>query len=437
MHPQEIHRRRFKFFPWQGLYSPTRLQGNVEVIYGSGNLSRMQSVPPVHYLGGKLCQLQDSRERILPVLPSPIARPRLLGGSPQEGQVRLREPGACVPQPASDTTRTIHSNSDYQQESEIASKPPTGNSPASLQALSEAGFAIVHEVPGHCGGDLWFGQQRSDAVSANSPLPRAKGSAASRFQGKNPTSSSIADCPPETAGRITSRRTSEASRARRVCAAACQRYHPHYPFEFRFPARIRNCEQATFPEATMTAQNWPDSFEQVVMPHLHAAYNLARWLTRNEPDAQDAVQEAYLRSFRHFPDFRGGDARAWLLKIVRNTCYSWLRINRPLQDATEFDENLFAPDVRPLNPEEVVLQNNSRTVVREALQKLPPNLREVLILRELEGMSYREIGAITGMPAGTVMSSLSRARGRLRQVLTASSNGDTAPSSRRTAVVNA
>ena len=187
----------------------------------------------------------------------------------------------------------------------------------------------------------------------------------------------------------------------------------------------------------MTAQNWPDSFEQVVMPHLHAAYNLARWLTRNEPDAQDAVQEAYLRSFRHFSDFRGGDARAWLLKIVRNTCYSWLRVNRPLQDATEFDENLFAPDVRPLNPEEVVLQNNSRTVVREALQKLPPNLREVLILRELEGMSYREIGAITGMPAGTVMSSLSRARGRLRQVLTASSNGDTAPSSRRTAVVNA
>ena len=101
MHPQEIHRRRFKFFPWQGLYSPTRLQGNVEVIYGSGNLSRMQSVPPVHYLGGKLCQLQDSRERILPVLPSPIARPRLLGGSPQEGQVRLRAPArVCRSLPA-------------------------------------------------------------------------------------------------------------------------------------------------------------------------------------------------------------------------------------------------------------------------------------------------------------------------------------------------
>jgi RNA polymerase sigma factor (sigma-70 family) len=187
----------------------------------------------------------------------------------------------------------------------------------------------------------------------------------------------------------------------------------------------------------MTAQNRPDSFEQIVLPHLNAAYNLARWLTRNEQDAQDAVQEAYLRAFRSFPDFRGGDARAWLLKIVRNTCYSWLRINRPLQDATEFDENLFAPDVRSPNPEEVVLQNDRGVLVRRALQKLPPNLREVLILRELEGMSYREIGAITGMPAGTVMSSLSRARGRLRQVLTTSMNSDTVPGSRRMAVVTA
>ena len=181
----------------------------------------------------------------------------------------------------------------------------------------------------------------------------------------------------------------------------------------------------------MTGQNLSAIFEQVVLPHLDAAYNLARWLTRNEQDAKDAVQEAYLRAFRFFPDFRGGDARAWLLQIVRNSCYSWLRANRPLQDATEFDENLFTPAVRSPNPEEVVLQNDNGTLVREALQKLPPNLREVLILRELEGMSYREIGAITGMPAGTVMSSLSRARGRLRQVLTISVNGDTVPSSRR------
>ena len=184
----------------------------------------------------------------------------------------------------------------------------------------------------------------------------------------------------------------------------------------------------------MTAQNWPDIFEQAVLPHLDAAYNLARWLTRNEQDAQDAVQDAYLRAFRHFRGFRGGNARAWILKIVRNSCYSWLRANRPLQNATEFDEHLFAPDVRSLNPEESVLQNNSGTVVREALQKLPTNFREVIILRELEGLSYREIADITGMPAGTVMSSLSRARGRLRQVLTTSMNEGSVPSSRQTAV---
>jgi RNA polymerase sigma-70 factor, ECF subfamily len=160
------------------------------------------------------------------------------------------------------------------------------------------------------------------------------------------------------------------------------------------------------------------SFEEAVLPHLDAAYNLARWLTRNQRDAEDVAQEAYLRAFRFFPSFRGGDARAWLMKIVRNTCYTWLHANRPLQDATEFDENFFPPDSRLPNPEELVLQNDSGTLVRKALEELPPNYREVLILRELEGMSYREIAEITGMPVGTVMSSLSRARVRLRQALT-------------------
>jgi RNA polymerase sigma-70 factor, ECF subfamily len=179
------------------------------------------------------------------------------------------------------------------------------------------------------------------------------------------------------------------------------------------------------------------SFEQAVLPHLDAAYNLARWLMRNEQDAQDVAQEAYLRAFRFFPGFRGGDARAWLLKIVRNTCYSWLHANRPLQEATEFDESHFPPDSCALNPEEAALQNNTNTQVRKALEKLPPNYREVLILRELEGMSYKEIADITGMPAGTVMSSLSRARGRLRQILTGDIRGDAVPSSRRIAAVNA
>jgi RNA polymerase sigma-70 factor, ECF subfamily len=173
------------------------------------------------------------------------------------------------------------------------------------------------------------------------------------------------------------------------------------------------------------------NFEQAVLPHLDAAYNLARWLTRNEQDAQDIVQEAYLRAFRFFPAFRGGDAHSWIMKIVRNTCYTWLCVNRPLQDAMEFDENLFPPDSRAPNPEQAVLQNDSGTLVRKALEKLPMNFREVLILRELDGMSYKEIAEITGMAAGTVMSSLSRARGRLRQALKDVMNGDRVQNSPR------
>jgi RNA polymerase sigma-70 factor (ECF subfamily) len=187
----------------------------------------------------------------------------------------------------------------------------------------------------------------------------------------------------------------------------------------------------------MLEQNPAPNFEQAVLPHLDAAYNLARWLTRNEQDAEDIVQEAYLRAFRFFPGFRGGDARPWLLRIVRNACYTWLHANRPLQDAAQFDEDLFPPDPSPPNPEEVVLRNDSDTLVRKALEKLPPNFREVLILRELEGMSYREIADITGMPAGTVMSSLSRARGHLRRVLTTLMNGNAVQSSRRIAALNA
>jgi RNA polymerase sigma-70 factor (ECF subfamily) len=187
----------------------------------------------------------------------------------------------------------------------------------------------------------------------------------------------------------------------------------------------------------MFEHNQLPNFEQAVLPHLDAAYNLARWLMRNEQDAQDVAQEAYLRAFRFFPGFRGGDARAWLMKIVRNTCYTWLHTNRPLQEATEFDENLFHPETCALNPEEAVLQNDSNTLVRKAMEKLPPNFREVLILRELEGMSYREIADITGMPAGTVMSSLSRARVRLRQILTGLMNGETVANPRRIAVATA
>src|ERR1700724_1022479 len=132
----------------------------------------------------------------------------------------------------------------------------------------------------------------------------------------------------------------------------------------------------------MLEHNHLPTFERAVLPHLNAAYNLARWLMRNEQDAQDVAQESCLRAFRFFPSFRGGDARAWLMKIVRNTFYTWLHANRPLQDAAEFDEELFPPDFSAPNPEEVLLQNDSGTLVRKALEKLPPNFREVLILRE-------------------------------------------------------
>ena len=182
----------------------------------------------------------------------------------------------------------------------------------------------------------------------------------------------------------------------------------------------------------MDEHNCPRAFEQLVLPHLDAAYNLARWLTHNQQDAEDVVQEAYLRAFRFFSGFRGGDARAWFMRIVRNTCFTWLHRNRPLRDTTEFDENLLQPDSSVPNPEEVVLQNESGTLMRKALEKLPPNFREVLVLRELQGMSYREIADITGLPTGTVMSSLSRARDRLRQVLTGLMSGGTLASSRRT-----
>jgi RNA polymerase sigma factor (sigma-70 family) len=179
------------------------------------------------------------------------------------------------------------------------------------------------------------------------------------------------------------------------------------------------------------------NFEQDVLPHLDAAYNLARWLMRNEQDAQDMVQEAYLRAFRFFPGFRGGNARAWLVKIVRNTCFTWLHANRPLQDATQFDENFSPPDYHVPNPEQLLLQNDSGTLFHKALENLPASLREVLILREIEGMSYREIADITGTPLGTVMSSLSRARGRLRQDLTSVMNRNKMPGSRRTAAASA
>jgi RNA polymerase sigma factor (sigma-70 family) len=158
-------------------------------------------------------------------------------------------------------------------------------------------------------------------------------------------------------------------------------------------------------------------FEQAVLPHLPAAYNLARWLTRNDHDAEDMVQESYLRAFRSFDRFRGVDGRAWLLAVVRNTCYTWLKQNRAHELATPFDEALHSPESGPSEAERRLLQQASAELLREALGELPAEFREVLVLRELEGLSYKEIAAVADVPLGTVMSRLTRARARLQQRL--------------------
>lgn len=160
-----------------------------------------------------------------------------------------------------------------------------------------------------------------------------------------------------------------------------------------------------------------DRFEQTVLSHLDAAYNLARWLVRSPADADDVVQESCLRALRFFDGFRGGDSRAWLLKIVRNTCYSWVRKNRPAQLADEFDETIHTPDAAPESPESELISRAESDRVRRALESLPLAFREVLVLREIEGLSYKEISDLTGVPMGTVMSSLSRARQRMREIL--------------------
>jgi RNA polymerase sigma-70 factor (ECF subfamily) len=157
-------------------------------------------------------------------------------------------------------------------------------------------------------------------------------------------------------------------------------------------------------------------FEHLVLPHVDAAFNLARWLLRRREDAEEVAQEALLRACRFFRGFHGGDARAWLLQIVRNTCYSWLEKNRPRELMVEFDEELHPRPVA--TPESIAIADEDRERLSRALETLPPRFREIVVLRELEGCSYKEIAAITSIPIGTVMSSLSRARRQLYSVLT-------------------
>jgi len=169
-------------------------------------------------------------------------------------------------------------------------------------------------------------------------------------------------------------------------------------------------------------------FDAMAAPHLDAAYNLARWLTRNPHDADDVVQEAYLRAFRFFGGFRGGGGRAWLLTIVRNTFYTWAEQRQRHKSDVEFDEAGAGLEMveaganealHGANPEQLLLRAADQQLVEAALLKLPAEYREILVLRELEELSYKEIAAIVGVPLGTVMSRLSRARLQLRQQIEA------------------
>ncbi len=167
----------------------------------------------------------------------------------------------------------------------------------------------------------------------------------------------------------------------------------------------------------MEQQDERARFEATIMPHLDAEYNLARWLTRNEHDAQDVVQDAFLRAFKFFEGFHGGNSRSWLLSIVRNTTYTWLRKNRRPELATVFDEEKHDVEDTASNPEVLLLKNADRQEIMKAVEELPVEFREVMILRELEGMSYKEIAGVADVPIGTVMSRLARARKQLQQSL--------------------
>ena len=161
-----------------------------------------------------------------------------------------------------------------------------------------------------------------------------------------------------------------------------------------------------------------ESFDLVVLPHLHAAHRLARWLIRDKDDAEDAVQEASLRAFRSFRTFTGGNGRAWFLRIVRNTCYGW-RSHGARAATDSFDEEQHSGTLPAADPETLLLQTDHARLIELAMSSLPDRVRRILVLRELEGLSYREVADIMGIPVGTVMSGLSRARRSFRSALTA------------------
>jgi RNA polymerase sigma-70 factor, ECF subfamily len=164
-------------------------------------------------------------------------------------------------------------------------------------------------------------------------------------------------------------------------------------------------------------------FEHATLPHLDAAYNLARWLTQDEHAAEDIVQEACLRAARYFRSYRGGDGRVWLLGIIRRASFDWLAKRRAQAEVVVFEDVHDRGD-ESSNPEFLAMSKCDEALVRQALEELTPPLREAIVLRELEGLSYQQIAAVTEVPIGTVMSRLSRGRQQLHRRLTASPEGE-------------
>ena len=175
-------------------------------------------------------------------------------------------------------------------------------------------------------------------------------------------------------------------------------------------------KKAMGPEASLSRQE-RERFDDNVLPYLDAAYNLARYLLRDEHDAEEAVQEAFLRAMRHFGGFRGTDGRPWLLSIVRNVCFTQLGRRHAGGEAIEFDEEIHAREEELSAPEADLARVLAAESLRRGLEQLAPEFREVLVLRELEELSYKEIAHVIGAPIGTVMSRLARGRKQLLAAL--------------------
>ena len=159
------------------------------------------------------------------------------------------------------------------------------------------------------------------------------------------------------------------------------------------------------------------SFEETMLPHMDAAHNLAKWLLRNEQDAEDIVQEAYLRAFKSFGGFHGSNGRAWLLTIVRNTSYTLLKKNRAVDVTTTFDEEIHAASHEPVSPATILEHAEDAELISQAMDELPAEFREILVMQHQEGLSYKEIADIAQIPPGTVMSRHARACAKLKEYL--------------------